>query len=307
VHLRPERRKHRMVKKILSFVLLLSLVFSSAACQSSIKPKTEPYDDSNNIENENISNNTEVSSPLLSGKLLIEGSTSMQRIFQELIDTYTAKNPKVTIEYIGDGSSAGIKAAIDGTANIGTSSREVKTEELSQGIEVTKIAEDAIAVIVNKQNKVGDLTREQISKIYKKEITNWKEVGGADAPIVVVARDAASGTREAFETLFGVEEQVKADQEAAKTGEVKTIISQNPNAIGYISLAYTDKTVKALAIDGVQANVDNVKNGTYTVKRPFIIVTKGKPDALEEAFIDFIFSDEGKAIISKEAIPAEKY
>ncbi|NLU52176.1 MAG: phosphate ABC transporter substrate-binding protein [Clostridiaceae bacterium] len=293
-----------MVKKILALVILVAVVFTFSACQNDNKPETNPYDNSN--KNENVSDDTEVSGPVLSGKLLIEGSTSMQKIFQELIDTYTAKNPKVTIEYIGDGSSAGIKAAIDGTANIGTSSREVKAEELSQGIEVIKIAEDAIAVIVNNQNQVGNLTREQIAKIYKKEITNWKEVGGADAPIVVVARDAASGTREAFETLFDVTEQVKADQEAAKTGEVKTIISQNPNAIGYISLAYTDNTVKALAIDGVQAEVDNVINGTYTVKRPFNIVTKGKPDALEQAFIDFIFSDEGKEIISKEAIPVEK-
>lgn len=293
-----------MVKKILALVILVAVVFTFSACQNDNKPETNPYDNSN--KNKNVSDDTEVSGPVLSGKLLIEGSTSMQKIFQELIDTYTAKNPKVTIEYIGDGSSAGIKAAIDGTANIGTSSREVKAEELSQGIEVIKIAEDAIAVIVNNQNQVGNLTREQIAKIYKKEITNWKEVGGADAPIVVVARDAASGTREAFETLFDVTEQVKADQEAAKTGEVKTIISQNPNAIGYISLAYTDNTVKALAIDGVQAEVDNVINGTYTVKRPFNIVTKGKPDALEQAFIDFIFSDEGKEIISKEAIPVEK-
>ncbi len=247
-----------------------------------------------------------VNGTVLSGKLVIEGSTSMQKIFQELGDTYSAKNSKVDVQYIGDGSSAGIKAAIGDTANIGTASREVKEEEASQGLEVIKVAEDAIVVIVNNENGVKDLSKEQIAKIYKKEITNWKDVGGKDAPIVVVARDAASGTREAFESLFDVKDKVQADQEAAKTGEVKTIISQNPNAIGYISLAYADKMVKSLTIEGMVASTENVLNGTYTIKRPFNIVTKGKPDELEKAFIDFIFTEEGKAIISKEAVPVSR-
>lgn len=242
----------------------------------------------------------------LSGKLVIEGSTSMQRIFQEMADTYTAKNPKVIIEYMGDGSSAGIKAAIADTANIGTASRAVKDEEKSQGIEVIKVAEDAIAVVVNSANTVKDLSKEQIAKIYKKEITNWKDVGGSDLPIVVVARDAASGTREAFESLFEVKDKVQADQEAAKTGEVKTVVFQNPNAIGYISLAYADSMVSTLTIDGMVASTENVLNGTYTIKRPFNIITKGQPDELEKAFIDFIFTEEGAEIISKEAVPINR-
>jgi phosphate transport system substrate-binding protein len=161
-------------------------------------------------------------------------------------------------------------------------------------------------VVVNPSNGVKDLSKDQIAKIYKKEITNWKDVGGADAPIVVVARDAASGTREAFETIFEVKDAVKADQEAAKTGEVKTVVAQNPNAIGYISLAYSDNTVKNLSIEGMVATTENVKNGTYTVKRPFNMVTKGQPDKLEKAFIDFVFSEEGAQIISKEAVPVGK-
>ncbi|HBR03256.1 MAG TPA: phosphate ABC transporter phosphate-binding protein [Ruminiclostridium sp.] len=242
----------------------------------------------------------------LSGKLVIEGSTSVAKIFQELIDTYMAKNPKVKIEYIGDGSSAGIKAAIADTANIGTASRAVKDEEKNQGLEVFQMADDAIAIIVNPANKVQDLTKEQIAKIYKKEITNWQDAGGDDAPIVVVARDAASGTREAFETIFEVADQVKADQEAAKTGEVKTVVAQNPNAIGYISLAYSDNTVKNVTVEGLIATIENVKNGIYTIKRPFNMVTKGKPDELEQAFIDFVFSEEGAEIIAKEAVPVKK-
>lgn len=242
----------------------------------------------------------------LSGELAIEGSTSTQKIFQELIDTYTAKNPKVEIEYTGDGSGAGIKAAIGGTTDIGTSSRAIKDEEKSQGLEVYQFAEDAIAIIVNPANQVKDLTKEQIAKIYTKEITNWKDVGGSDATIVVTARDAASGTREAFETIFDMKDKVKADQESASTGEVKTVVAQNPNAIGYISLAYSDNTVKNIVIDGMVASTDNVKNGSYTIKRPFVMVTKGKPEELEQAFIDYIFSDEGTEIIAKEAVPVSK-
>lgn len=276
---------------LLSLVAVLALGFS--ACNKKNEggtpgPTSAPLDDK-----------------ALSGKLVIEGSTSMQKMFQELGDTFAAKNPKVTVEYIADGSSAGIKAAIADTANFGTSSRAVKAEEESQGIGVIQVADDAIAVILNPANSIKGLSKDQISKIYKKEITNWKDVGGSDAVIVVVARDAASGTREAFETLFDAKDKVIADQEAAKTGEVKTIISQNPNAIGYISLAYLDKSIKALDVEGMTATIENVLNGSYTIKRPFNMVIKGKPDELEKAFLDYIFSEEGANIISKEAVPVK--
>lgn len=296
-------------KKTLMILCFLCLTVTFAACGFN-KALTPENSDINTPNGQNISLNSpeaqEASAPTLSGKLVIEGSTSMQKIFQGLSDTFTAKNPKVSIEYIADGSSAGINAVIADTANIGTSSREVKEEERSQGLEVITIAEDAIALIVHPDNGVTDLTREQVAQIYKKEITNWKDVGGKDAPIVVVARDAASGTREAFESIFGVKDAVMADQEAAKTGEVITVIAQNPNAIGYISLAYSGNTVKNLNIDGMRATEENVINGTYTIKRPFNIVTKGQPDALEKAFIDFIFSEEGAQIISKEAVPVKR-
>lgn len=291
----------KFYKKLAAIGLVATMILGLAACGGTTNIDT-------NIPSKNSSTNTSTNPSTepakeLSGELLIEGSTSVQKIFQELIDTFMAKNPKVEIEYMGDGSSAGIKAAIAETANIGTASRTVKDEEKSQGLEVFQMADDAIAVIVNPVNKAKELTKDQIAKIYKKEITNWKEVGGDDSLIVVVARDAASGTREAFETIFGVAEQVKADQEAAKTGEVKTVVAQNPNAIGYISLAYSDETVVNIVIDGMIASTDNVINGYYTIKRPFNMVTKGQPDELEQAFIDFVFSDEGAQIISKEAVP----
>ncbi len=242
----------------------------------------------------------------LSGKILLEGSTSMQKIMQEMADTFMAKNLKVTIDPIFDGSGPGIKAAAEGNADIGMASRNVKDEEKVEGLTSLQVAWDAIAIVINPDNGVTELTADQIAKIYTKEITNWKDVGGPDAQIVVVARDAASGTREAFEGLFKVAEKVVADQEAASTGEVKTFVSQNPNAIGYISLTFVDSNVKALTVDGMVPSEENVANGSYTLKRPFNIVYKGTPNEITSAFIDFIYSEEGKAIIAKEALPVDR-
>jgi phosphate transport system substrate-binding protein len=239
-------------------------------------------------------------------KITVEGSTSMQKIMQELADTYSAKNSKVNIEIIADGSSAGIKAANEGKVSIGMTSREIKEEEKKPEVAINQLAWDAIAVIVNQENTLSNLTSEQIAKIYTKEITNWKDLGGKDAPIVVIARDTSSGTREAFDTIFSVKDKINADQEAAKTGEVKTLVTQNPNAIGYISLTFADQSVKVLDVDGVKAIEANVENNTYTIKRPFIILTKTIPDDAVKAFIDFIYSEEGKTIIGKEAFPVSK-
>lgn len=238
-------------------------------------------------------------------KIAIEGSTSMQKLVQELADTYTAKNPGVTIEITADGSSAGIKAAGAGTTDIGMSSRAIKDEEKSTGLVEKQLAWDAIAVIVHPDNPVKDLTVEQLAQIYTKQVTNWKDLGGADSAIVVVARDTSSGTREAFDTLTGTKDAVKADQEAAKTGEVKTVVAQNPNAIGYLSLPYVDATVKALNIGGVTPSEATVGDGTYIMKRPFVLVTKGDPNPAVKAFYDFISSDDGTAIIAKEALPVK--
>ncbi len=238
-------------------------------------------------------------------KITVEGSTSMQKLVQELADTYSAKNPDVQIEITADGSSAGIKAADAKTTDVGMSSRGIKEEEKSMGLTEKQLAWDAIAVIVHPENKVSDLTMEQLALIYTKQVTNWKDLGGSDGPIVVVARDTSSGTREAFDTLTGIKDTMVADQEAAKTGEVKTVISQNPNAIGYISLPYVDETVKPLMVGGVEAKESTVADETYSLKRPFLLLTKGEPTETVQKFFDFIDSDEGIAIISKEALPVK--
>jgi len=240
-------------------------------------------------------------------KLAVEGSTSMQKMMQELADAYMASHAHITVEYTANGSSAGIRAVMAGTADIGAASRVVMEEELNQGLQALHIAWDAIALIVHPSNPVQDLTSEQVARIYKKDITNWAEVGGPDMEIVVITRDPASGTREAFEALFGIKDEVQADQEAAKTGEALIAVAQNPCAIGYVSLNYVRKGVKALRIDGREPIVDNVLNDRYEIRRPLMIVTKVAPDAVEQAFIDFMLSEEGRAIISREAIPVKRY
>lgn len=239
-------------------------------------------------------------------KLAIEGSTSMQKMMQELADAYMASHAHITVEYTANGSSAGIRAVMAGTADIGAASRVVMEEELNQGLQAIHFAWDAIAIIVHPSNSVRDLTSEQVARIYKKDITNWAEVGGPDMEIVVFTRDPASGTREAFEALFGIKGEVRADQEAAKTGETLIAVAQNPRAIGYVSLNYVKKGVKALRIDGREPTVDNVLNDSYEIRRPLMIVTRVDPDAVERAFIDFMLSEEGRAIISREAIPLKR-
>jgi len=239
-------------------------------------------------------------------KIAIEGSTSMQKMMQEMADAYMDSHSDITVEYTASRSSAGIRAVISGTADIGAVSRVVGDEELNQGLQAIHIAWDAIAVIVHPSNSVHDLTSDQVARIYKKEITNWSEVGGPSAPIVVITRDPASGTREAFDGLLGIRDEVRADQEAAKTGETLIAVAQNPNAIGYVSLNYVRKGVKAISIDGIAPSADNVTNGSYEIRRPLMIVTRAYPGAYIQDFIDFMFTDEGQAIIGREAVPVER-
>ena len=239
-------------------------------------------------------------------RIAIEGSTSMQKMMQEMADAYMETHTHITVEYTGSGSSAGIRSVISGTSDIGAVSRVVREEELNQGLQAIHIAWDAIAVIVHPSHCDQNLTSQQVARIFKKEITNWSEAGGPDAGIVVVTRDPASGTREAFDGLFGIRDEVRADLEAAKTGETLIAVAQNPNAVGYVSLNYIRKGVKAICIDGIAPSFENVLSGSYEIRRPLMIVTKVYPDAHEQDFIDFMFSEEGKAIVGQEAIPIER-
>lgn len=232
--------------------------------------------------------------------LSVVGSTSVSPLMESIAASYV--DSELDIQSVG--SSAGIKAAIEGTAMIGMSSRNLKTEEKS-GLEEITIALDGIAVTVNPKNQVKNLTLAQVLAIYKGEIANWKELGGKDAPIVVISREEGSGTRGAFEELVKLATETgsllgKNAIIADGNGAVKQNVASKENAIGYLSLGAVDNTVSALTIEGIPASEANIKNGTYKISRPFILVTKGTPSVAAQKLINYILSAEGQAIIKKE-------
>lgn len=245
-------------------------------------------------------------------KISIVGSTSVQPLVQELADKYNESNGQIKIDIQGVGSTAGIKAVYDGTCDIGTSSRKLKDEEKAWNLIETTIALDGIAVVVNPNNKVEDLSSEQISKIFKGEIKNWSELGGEDKEIIVINREAGSGTLGAFQEIMKLEKKegdktislMAADALVADgNGAVLANVASKDNAIGYLSLGMADENkVKKIKIDGIEATEENVKNGKYPISRPFLILTN--TDAKEETkdFINFILSDEGQQLVSKEYI-----
>lgn len=242
----------------------------------------------------------------LQGTITIAGSTSVQPFSEVLAEKFMEKNPKVKVNVQGGGSGQGITAATSGAAQIGSSSRDLTVQEKAPLVE-TKIAMDGIAVVVNPANPVANLTADQIKNIFLGNIKNWNELGGPDATITVVSREEGSGTRSAFEELLlDKQPAVKTAIVQASTGAVKTTIAGDKNAIGYDSLAAVDSTIKALKIDGVDASAVNVKNGSYKASRPFIYLTKGQPEGVSKAFIDFVMSGEGQQIMSQQgAIPVK--
>ena len=236
----------------------------------------------------------------LSGKVATDGSTSMEKVIGALKETFEGENAGVEVTYNPTGSGSGIKAVQEGRCDIGLSSRALKAEEEEQGLVGTVLAYDGIAVIVNPENTVEDLTVEQIAAIYKGEITNWSEVGGIDAEIVLIGREAGSGTRGGFEEIVGVEDLCQYRQELTSTGDVITAVSQNPGAIGYASLASVKDTVKAIKVGGVAPSDETVKDETYAIQRPFVLVTKEGTALTEtaQAFFDFITSEAAREVIT---------
>ena len=238
----------------------------------------------------------------VSGKVTLEGSTSMEKFINGIKEGITEVYPNLQLEPQFTGSSAGIEAIASGKTMIGNSSRALKEEEKSQGIVENIVAIDGIAMVVDKNNTIENLTKQQLSDIYTGKITNWKDVGGADQKIVVIGREAASGTRGAFEEILGIEDQCKYANELNETGAVIAKVSSTPGAIGYVSLDMIDDTVKAINIDSVQATEETIKDGSYTLQRPFVMATKGEiKDQSEavQAVFEFIESDNGQAIIEQ--------
>ena len=268
------------MKKIISIVLACVMALSRAACGGNDG---------------------------LSGKVATDGSTSMQKVIMSLKETFEGENSGVEITYNPTGSGAGIAAVAEGRCDIGLSSRALKDSEKEQGLIGTVLAYDGIAVIINPENTVEDLTVQQIADIYTGVITNWSEVGGIDAQIVLIGREAGSGTRDGFESITGTEDACQYRQELTSTGDVITAVSQNPGAIGYASVASVKDTVKALTIGGVAPSNETILDGTYVIQRPFVMVTKADAQlsAAAQAFFDYAMSkDAHELIIAAGVVPA---
>ena len=234
----------------------------------------------------------------LSGKVTTGGSTSMEKVIGALQESFMEQNSGVDVTYDPTGSGAGITGAQEGSLDIGLSSRALKDGET--GVSATVIALDGIGIIVNNANTVEDLTTDQIAAIATGEVTNWKEVGGPDAEIVMIGREAGSGTRDGFESILKVSDKCKYAQELTATGAVIAAVQANENAIGYASLAALDDSVKALKVNGIACTEETVKDGSYTVQRPFVFVTKDGAEQTPavKAFIDFATSADAASLIS---------
>lgn len=228
-----------------------------------------------------------------------DGSTSMSKVIESLSEAF-GEETGIEVTYNATGSGAGIEAVLAGRCDIGLSSRDLKEEEKENGLEGTILAYDGIAIIVHPDNPVTDLSIETIANIYTGEITNWKDVGGNDGEIVLIGREANSGTRDGFESITGTEDKCKYRQECTSTGDVITAVSSNPNAIGYASLASVKDSVKAVSVDEVAPSEATVKDGNYAVQRPFVLVTKKDTKLSENAqkFFDYITSEDANEVIS---------
>ncbi|MDO4324817.1 MAG: phosphate ABC transporter substrate-binding protein [bacterium] len=236
----------------------------------------------------------------LKGSITMAGSTSMEKFANALAEAFMEEYPNVTVQAEFTGSSAGIEAVLGGQSDIGNSSRSLKDEEKEKGAVENIVAIDGIAVVVDAANSVDGLTKEQLTNIYNGTIKNWSEVGGSDQPIVVVGREAGSGTRGAFEEILKLEDACKYANELDSTGAVMAKVASTPGAVGYVSLDVIDDTVKPLALDGVEATEENIKAGTYFLSRPFVMATKGEiaeQNELVQALFAYVYSDEGSDLV----------
>ena len=236
----------------------------------------------------------------LSGSITLAGSTSMEKFANALAEAFMEKYPDVTVQAEFTGSSAGVEAVLGGQSDVGNSSRKLKDEEKEKGAVENIVAIDGIAVVTDPANTAADLTKEQLINIYNGTITNWKDAGGSDQPIVVIGREAGSGTRGAFEEILKLEDACKYANELDSTGAVMAKVASTPGAIGYVSLDVIDDTLKLLTLNGVEANEENIKTGDYFLSRPFVMATNGEISAqndLVKALFDYVYSAEGDELV----------
>ena len=289
------------MKNFVSIALAAMLIIAMAGCSQSEAPAaTTAAPAQTEAQTVAQTQAPETSAAALTGTVATDGSTSMEKVIGALGESFMEANSGVNFTYNPTGSGTGITAVSEGRCDIGLSSRSLKDDEKASGLVETVLAYDGIAVIVNPANGVEDLSLEQIAKIYTGEITNWSEVGGSDAEIVLIGREAGSGTRSGFEEIVEVKDKCLYRQELTSTGDVITAVSQNPAAIGYASLASVKDSVKALAVGGVTPSEATVKDGSYAIQRPFVLVTKTGTALSETAqsFFDFVTSAEAAGIIS---------
>lgn len=291
-----------MKKKLLSLIFASTLLVSTALTGCGGSTSNSGSADSGSSSGSSSSSAAASSaSSSLSGTVATDGSTSMEKVIGYLSEAFMKDNPDVKVTYNPTGSGSGIEAVGKGSCDIGLASRDLTDEEKSSGLKQTTIALDGIGMIVNPQNGVEDLSIDQIAKIYTGEITNWKDVGGADGQIVVIGREAASGTRDGFETITGTKEKCKYAQELTSTGDVVQTVAGNPNAIGYASIADLNDSVKTLKVGGVAPSEDTVKDGSYKIQRDFNLITKDgtKLSAPAQAFFDYCTGSDAGQYISK--------
>ena len=277
------------MKKFLTLALTAVMALSLlTACGSKNDNSADTNTDGSNTET------------TLSGTVSTDGSTSMEKVINSLGESFMAMNKDVKFTYNPTGSGSGIQAVSEGRCDIGLSSRALKDDEKASGLVETVVALDGIAIVVNPENPVSDLDIDTIAKIYTGEITNWKDVGGNDAEIVLIGREAGSGTRDGFESITDTKDACQYRQELTSTGDVINTVSQNPDAIGYVSLSAVGESVKALTVGGVEATEATVKDGSYVVQRPFVLVTKEgtKLSPAAQAFFDYALSADAASIIA---------
>ena len=290
------------MKKVISIALIAMLVVAMAGCSQS-QPAVTTAAPAGTAAQTAATPKTEAPAAL-SGTVATDGSTSMEKVIGALGEAFMEANSGVNFTYNPTGSGSGITAVSEGRCDIGLSSRALKDSEVASGLVGTVLAYDGIAVIVNPANTVEDLDIETIAKIYTGEITNWSEVGGADAEIVLVGREAGSGTRSGFEELTETVDKCKYRQELTSTGDVITAVAQNPDAIGYASLASVKDSVKALKVAGVTPSEETVKDGTYLIQRPFVLVTKEGValSPVAQAFFDYATKGQANDIITASGV-----
>lgn len=296
----------RRTSKVMAFIGMASMVLGSlAGCGSGTAGSSNASVGGNGTSAGNGSaseSGVTDSTVSLSGSIQMVGSTSMEKLADALAESFMEKYPDVTVTAEFVGSGAGIEAVNNGTADIGNSSRNLKDEEKANGAVENIVAIDGIAVCVDPDNTVEGLTREQLTAIYLGETVNWSEVGGADSPIIVVGREAGSGTRGAFEELLGIEDRCAYANELDSTGAVMAKVASTPGAIGYVSLDVADDSVIALPLEGVEPTAENIKAGNYFLCRPFVMATKGEiseQNELVQAWFRFVLGDEGQEIAAK--------